>query len=157
MKDSFDLVIDQEGNIEGIYQDDLAAALGAEIKEVKRASHVEWEKAGGWEGWTVRSALDPEIAIRLVIKDGAFQQVVGREGDIAVFTTREAALEAEVRFFWEIVGQKPPRELVCPRCHTQFADPDPKKEFPAGIICPECSRRNKESGVSGLVGVIHPQ
>lgn len=45
------------------------------------------------------------------------------------------------------------REFVCPRCETEFADPDPKDEFKNGIICPECRRTSE----GGIVGVIHPR
>lgn len=44
------------------------------------------------------------------------------------------------------------RELICPKCKAEFADPDPAKEFPSGIMCPQC-RENR----SALVGVIHPR
>lgn len=45
------------------------------------------------------------------------------------------------------------REFICPSCETEFKDPDPKDEFKAGILCPECRRRNP----GGVVGVIHPR
>jgi DNA-directed RNA polymerase subunit RPC12/RpoP len=45
------------------------------------------------------------------------------------------------------------REFKCPVCYAEFADPDPKEKFEAGIICPECRKRN----AGGVVGVIHPR
>lgn len=41
------------------------------------------------------------------------------------------------------------REFICPKCGSEFADPDPTKPFEAGILCPECT--------GGLKGVIHPR
>ena len=104
MKSTFKVRITADGSIEGIYHDGIAETLGAKVTTVKRASHVEFEKVGEVEGWTVRSAIEPGLAIRLVIKDAAYRQVVAFEGEVAVFTSREAALEAEVRFFWEMMG-----------------------------------------------------
>lgn len=42
-----------------------------------------------------------------------------------------------------------PREFICPKCGTEFADPDPAKPYDAGILCPECPGM--------LKGVIHPE
>jgi hypothetical protein len=104
MTEKFELVIDAEGRARSIYKDETKSvvdALGA--AKVARASNVEWEELHGDKGWTVRSAHDPELAIRLVILRGAYRQVVSREGLVAVFLTREAALESEVRFFWDLL------------------------------------------------------
>ena len=43
------------------------------------------------------------------------------------------------------------RQFICPKCFTEFEDPDPLNLFPHGLLCPECKRH------SSLVGVIHPQ
>lgn len=101
MKDKFELRITQDGSIESIYQDGLAEALGATTKDVKRASNVEFENFDGRQGWTVRSASDPQLAIRTIDGDGRF---VGYEGTIVTYDSREEALEDEVMFFWELLG-----------------------------------------------------
>jgi hypothetical protein len=61
------------------------------------------------------------------------------------------ALKVPTSGFDEVgyIGPPSPRLLICPRCHTEFKDEDPTKEYPHGIICPACPR-------GGLVGVIHP-
>lgn len=102
-----ELEIGPTGTIRTIYKDEKLPLLHDLGKvTVKRASNVEWEEISGQSGWTVRAAHDPELAIRLVIRDCAFRQVVAKEGDIAVFVSREAALESEERFFWELLPQK---------------------------------------------------
>lgn len=103
MKEQFDLVIDGDGSIEAIYQDGLAEALGAKTAEVTRASNVEWEKSKDGEGWTVRSATDPKLAI---CRDENDQLVVSRDAPIYYFATREKALEWEVKFFWDIIKKE---------------------------------------------------
>jgi len=104
MTDEIKVRITADGSVDGVYRDGIAEALGAKVESVKRASHVEYEKVGEVEGWTVRSAIEPGLAIRLVIKDGAFRQAVGFEGEVALFLSREDALESEVRFFWALLG-----------------------------------------------------
>jgi hypothetical protein len=121
MKETFKVRVTADGSVDGIYHDGIAETLGAKVTTVKRASHVEFEEVSSEVGWTVRSALESGLAIRLVIKDGAFRQVVAYEGQIAVFTSREAALEAEVRFFWELLGwEKSPcpthQQVGCMTC-----------------------------------------
>lgn len=108
MKEHVDLVIGQDGSIEAIYEDGLADILDANTTEVKRASSVEWETTKDGSGWTVRSAADPETAIRIIYDrpHAQYRKVVGREGDLAVYPKREDALADEVEFFWDIVKEK---------------------------------------------------
>lgn len=40
------------------------------------------------------------------------------------------------------------REFICPKCGCEFEDPNPQKEYDAGIMCPECP--------GPLKGVISP-
>ena len=106
MKEQVDLVIGQDGSIEAIYEDGLADILDAKTSEVVRASSVEWETTKDGSGWTVRSATDPEVAIRIILDNCQYRKVVGREGDLAVYPKREDALADEVEFFWDIVKEK---------------------------------------------------
>jgi hypothetical protein len=103
-----------DGKARCIYKDEhlnVYDALG-DLK-VQRASNVEWEKIGGLglcdlaEGWSVRSAHDPELAIRIVLENGQYRKVVSKEGEICLFLTRGAALENEIEQFWALL---PPEE-----------------------------------------------
>jgi len=49
----------------------------------------------------------------------------------------------------EETSKPPEREFICPVCGTEFYDPDPTKQYPHGIICPECKALAK--------GVIWPR
>jgi hypothetical protein len=103
--DPVEIEIDADGKARAIYKDETKPLLD-ELGHTKiaRASNVEWEEGeDGKSGWTVRSAHDPELAIRLAIVAGAWRQVVSRHPEIAYFITREAALEAEVRHFWKLL------------------------------------------------------
>lgn len=105
MKDEFELKIGPDGTIETIYQEGLetfASDMGAEVVSVCRASNVEWEDKEHHKGWTVRAAHDPELALRVVDA----QIVVSREGDVATFMTREAAIKQEVKYFWELLERE---------------------------------------------------
>lgn len=100
MGDTVEIEVTPDGTVRGIYKDELAELYGALGKmKVARASNVEWEL----DGWTVRAAHDPNLAIRSVIKDGAYRLVVSREGELTVFVTREAALASELDHFWELL------------------------------------------------------
>ena len=96
-----------DGKARVIYKDELLP-LYSELGDMKvaRASNVEWEEIDEAQGWSVRAAHDPELAIRIIL-DGGYRKVVSRQGEIALFVTREAALESELNFFWELL---PPRE-----------------------------------------------
>lgn len=103
MKNTFELEIGSDGSIRTIYQDGIEAFaedLGADVSTVCRASHVEFEEVDGRKGWTVRSAKDPEVALRV---DDWCRWKPKREGTIVVFQTREEALEEEVKFFWQLM------------------------------------------------------
>jgi hypothetical protein len=90
-------IVFENGTAKMIYHDEEKPLMDKLGKfTVTRASHVEWED----NGWTVRSAKNPELAIRK--NKGA--QVVSTEGDLVKFLTREEALKAEVDAFWSIVG-----------------------------------------------------
>lgn len=106
MKDQFELRIGPGGSIESIYDDGLvklAQDLGADVSAVCRASTVEWEEIDGRKGWVVRSAHDPELAIR--VTDWC-RWGPAREGALLMFQTREAALREEIRFFWKLLPKK---------------------------------------------------
>lgn len=89
-----DIRIEEDGTLTSIYEDGVeafVADIGGSMS-VSRLSHVEWE-AGGW---TVRAAHDTSLAIR---EDGS----VSREGPLAVFRQREAALAAEKQNVWRLL------------------------------------------------------
>jgi hypothetical protein len=100
MKNELELRVNPDGSIEGIYDDNLAEAIGAEVKEVRRASQVEYEDFQGRKGWTVRAAHDLHLCLRTV--DGG-PITVSREGTVCTFQTREEALEEEVKHFFELL------------------------------------------------------
>lgn len=103
MKDQFEIRIQKDGSIGSIYQDGLATALDAKVEEVQRASNVEYEHIEGRTGWTVRSAKDPELALRATdwCRCGP-----ARSGTILTFQTREEALDEEVKHFWGLFGKE---------------------------------------------------
>lgn len=105
MKDQFEVIVGPGGTVEGIYQDGLAEALGAETKEVRRASLVEWEDIKVAQGWTVRAAHNPKLAIRMSFDPPLHLLVTDSSvvGNVAVFISREMALEYEQKFFWELM------------------------------------------------------
>lgn len=114
MKDKFEFKIAPDGTITTMYQDGIeqfAEAMGGDIKTSCRASNVEWEEIeytdGVSKGWSIRSAYDANLAIR-DLPGPEVRLVCSREQDIqvALFTTREAALEVEVKFFWELLAPK---------------------------------------------------
>lgn len=112
MDDRFELIIDSDGNIQTIYRDgieELANEMGAEISTVCRASHVEPEEIDGRKGWTVRSAKNPEFALRTTDwctwKPG-FEDA----GQVTVFPTRDEAIKEEIRFFWELLRAETKKE-----------------------------------------------
>lgn len=111
MKNRFEVTVDEDGTITMIYQPGVeqhAKDLGGRVVKSERISHVEWEHQHG--GWTVRSAHDPEIAIRhcgchLCKDDGVVRYIVGKEdqGPIAVFAERQQALEEEEKAVWKLL------------------------------------------------------
>jgi hypothetical protein len=99
-----------DGTARCIYKDEhvnMYDALG-DLK-VQRASNVEWERCEDQEieGWSVRAAHNPELAIRIVLENCQFKKIVSIEGEICLFETRKDALENEVEYFWELL---PPGE-----------------------------------------------
>ena len=117
------IVVTSSGRVLAPYSDDLKpffAQLGPIT--VERASIVEWEKhdaemrrlTGEDGAWTVRAAHDFTLAIRHrpgstpTWKDP--MPYVGREGILVGFETREAALEAEKKFFWDLLPCKIKKE-----------------------------------------------
>lgn len=102
MKDEFEVEI-SDGKIRTIYQEgieEFAEQIGASVSSVCRLSHVEWEKIGDSGGWTVRSAHDPDLALRRQ-EDGTVQ--VSVMGEIEKFHKREEALAEESRFVWALL------------------------------------------------------
>lgn len=102
MKDTFEIEISLDGTIGTVYQDGiekLADEMGAEIVRTCRVSHVEPEG----KNWVVRSAMDPELALRWKHEDPLSLEVtVSKEGVLAQFPTREEALQQEIKFIKEL-------------------------------------------------------
>jgi hypothetical protein len=108
-----EMLVMPDGTSRCVYKDELIDVYDAiGPKKVKRASNVEWETVDGQGGWTVRSAHDVDLAIRVQLRDGAYHKVVSRAGEILLFNTREAALENEVEFFWELLPPHAPPKFV---------------------------------------------
>lgn len=107
-EEKLEIEVSTEGFIRSAYSDELAIIaldMNAKFVDVRRASHVEWETVGRQQGWTVQSAWDPELYIRTF--NG--EVFVAKSGDVVVFGSREAALEAEREFFWDLL---PPRKRL---------------------------------------------
>ena len=121
MKDSFELQILPDGTIRTVYQDGIDSLLGATITKVGRASHVEWEEVPeainhrfpATSGWSVRSAKDITWGLRLQssLNPGVGERYVdtivysdNKDLAIALFESRERALEWELQFFWELLN-----------------------------------------------------
>src|SRR3954469_23892055 len=108
MTEEIKLQITETGTIRSIYKDGLSQEirdlLGAKMV-VNRASNVEWEEIDGKGGWTVRAANDPELAIRQGSWEGFPTMTLSKDINfykkVYMFETREEALKAEVRYFWE--------------------------------------------------------
>ncbi len=114
MKDKVELEIAPDGTIRTMYQDGIekfAEAMGGEVSSSCRASNVEWEEiqytTGALKGWSIRSAHDPQLAIREIPSPEVYF-VCSKDQDlrVALFVTREAALEVEVKYFWELLAPK---------------------------------------------------
>lgn len=110
MKNEVELKIGPTGTIEAIYQDGIeqfAEEMGAEMATVCRASEVEWEVVEypdhTEKGWSVRSAKNKLKALR--VEYGTQCRIVCSDDanlNIALFTSREAAIEREIQHFWEL-------------------------------------------------------
>ena len=62
---------------------------------------------------------------------------------------RSEILSHVSRMLVDIAAKRTYRELICPKCGSEFEDNG--KDYPHGLICPECSDRGYT-----IVGVIHP-
>lgn len=125
-KEEIQLEIGHGGVIRSIYRDslqDLAQSIGGKIEDVCRASNVEWEtvekplnaRFPATKGWSVRSAHDPELALRWEssLNAGIGERyidtiVVSKNPHLAIvlFDEREKAIEYEVKHFWELIPKK---------------------------------------------------
>ena len=99
MKDKFAMEFKPDGTFGMVYQEgieDLAKDMGSEVVQTCRVSYVEPEG----QHWTVRSALDLDLAIRWAAN--GLEPVVSREGKLMLFETRDEALQQEIRFIKEL-------------------------------------------------------
>lgn len=125
MKQELEFKIGSDGTIETIYHDGLeklADAMGADVAQVCRASNVEWEEVSNprstrhlkGRGWTVRSAKNPELALRICSTGyGAawVDEIICSKDSvytIATFATRERAIEWEILYFWQLLDKERP-------------------------------------------------
>ena len=100
---ALELHINNKGNIEAMYQEGLAETLDAEIIRVQRASQIEWETVegrSGRSGWTVRSTVNPKLALR--VTDWC-RWAPREEGTLVMFQNRSEAIEEEKKFFWQLL------------------------------------------------------
>jgi len=100
-----ELMVAPNGDVRSVY-DDSRLQVFEGLKgnmTVQRASNVEWETVEDTSGWSVRAAHDPELALRAILEDGGYHRVVSKVGDVLLYSTREAALEAEQDHFWELL------------------------------------------------------
>lgn len=101
---SFELEI-EAGLVTSIYSDELIKDLtntgDLTILEIDRASNVEWE--AGFGGWVISSALNDDwyVCINFL---GEYE-VSAESDNIAVFFSREEALEVEKKLFWDLIGR----------------------------------------------------
>lgn len=123
-----ELEISTDGKIRTIYKDELMDLIKevteAHVTKVARASNIEWEEVDGRRGWVVRSAGNPELAIRLHPETYRLWKslngknrdsfsasdwcnwVVSVEGVLVNFEKREDALKVEQKRFWQLLPQK---------------------------------------------------
>lgn len=101
-----------DGIIRTVYRDGIekfAEDIGADVRTVCRAAHVEWETIDGLSGWTIRAAHDPSLHIRDVGSSEP-ELICTRDtsyGRVALFTKRETAMHYEQYFFFKLL---PPKE-----------------------------------------------
>lgn len=93
-----------DGTFQMMYSDEAGLPVDdTDIVHIGRASLVEFEDVGGRRGWTVRSAKDPTLALRV---DFGGQWAASRSGDIVTFHSRNTAVEEERKFFWDLLNAK---------------------------------------------------
>lgn len=132
MKKTMEVTVEKEllfdvtpdGTIRTIYKDSNVPVIKSigEISKIARASNVEWEvienpinaRFPATQGWSVRAAHDPELALRVesspLMGSGYLDTVkVSRDNHLAVilFSTREVAILCEEEHFFELL---PPRK-----------------------------------------------
>ena len=106
-----ELQIDTDGTVRTIYDEAVLKELSEidTLKSIHRGSLVEWEQSGDIKGWTVRSALDPNYAIRIGYDDTEEKPTllvsVDPKNPLMFFKTREDALLSERVHFWKLLGR----------------------------------------------------
>lgn len=119
------------GEIRMMYSDksvkQVAEILGAKVVDVPRASNVEFERVTeiknhrfpATEGWSVRAAHDPNLALRILssfnlgVGERYIDSIIVSDNEhlaIALFTDREMAIKSEIEHFWELL----PPGASCP-------------------------------------------
>jgi len=107
MNEKLEILIKEDGTVVSPYSDtlpELTDDMGGKIVGIARNSHVEWESSE-WEssGWVVRSAKSHLAICRHPIDKSLYVQDV-HDAPVAIFKTRGEAIEAELKFFWELYG-----------------------------------------------------
>jgi len=111
--EQMELEFGTDGVIRTVYRDGIekfAEDIGAEVRTVCRAAHVEWETINGESGWTIRAAHDPSLHIRDV---GSSEPVLictrdTSHGRVCLCVERKTAMEIEQSFFFKLL---PPKEV----------------------------------------------
>lgn len=95
MADELDIIIEEDGTIRFVYDDELAEAFDGEDARTTRASHVEPALRGGWYA-DMRPSGGPVLFENGAVEINEFGQLSTAERETPTgFKTREAALTAE--------------------------------------------------------------
>lgn len=110
VEDLGEMIVDLEtGLVTTLYRDGMEAAvedLGGRLVSIERLSNVEFEAVDGRTGWAVRSARDPELAVREIPGIPSFcvpRFCVSREGTLALFGLRKRAIEVEIELWKDLL------------------------------------------------------
>ena len=113
MSDTIELELHPDGTTRTIYKDEVMEHLkdaGAAIKNIKRASCIEWEQTDCKEGWVVRAAHNPDLAVRVGYDDIDEVSTIMVSDDKTLpvhhFGIRREALMYEEIHFWELLPAK---------------------------------------------------
>lgn len=99
---SLDLFIAEDGQVQSIYSDTLAEVFEGETLDTQRASHVEPHPSKG--GWV--ADMTPTGEEVLLGANGLWYTGAGGWDLVEPFRTRQAALDAEVAWLTDRLGER---------------------------------------------------